>query len=168
MVPLLLYNYQTKSNKMANEQTGKKVKILFIEDENLLRSLFSELFLIDQEFQYDILSAMDLRTGLESAKRDHPDVVILDLVLPYDKMVASAKEDLSEKMGMAFLKEMKSNPDFKDVPIIVFSNMSDLEIKREVFTIGASGYMIKSETTPEKFLDIVKSALKEYLAKKGN
>lgn len=149
---------------MANKT---KVKVLFIEDENLLRSLFSELFLIDREYQYNILSAMDLKTGLDSAKKNKPDVIILDLILPYDKNLASAKEDLSEKMGLAFLKEMKSAPEFKDIPIIVFSNLSDLEVKRKVFTIGAEGYMIKSETTPEKFLEVIKSAIKGSFSKIG-
>lgn len=138
----------------------KKVKILFIEDENLLRSLFSELFVLDKEYSYEILSAMDLKSGLESLKTNKPDVVILDLILPYDKSIASAKEDLSEKMGLAFLKEVKGADEYKNTPIIIFSNLSDDETKKLAYNSGAYAYLVKAVTMPDKFTSIVKNALK--------
>lgn len=138
-----------------------KVKVLFVEDENLLRSLFSELFAVDEEYDYEILSAMDLKSGLESLKTNNPDVVVLDLILPYDKSVASAKEDLSEKMGLAFLKEVKGNEQHKNIPIIVFSNLSDIETQKLAHDGGAYAYLVKASTTPEQFTSVIKEALKK-------
>lgn len=137
----------------------KHVKILFVEDENLLRSLFSELFAIDDEYYYEILSAMDLKSGLENLKANKPDVVILDLILPYDKLIASSKEDLSEKMGLAFLKEVKGDEQYKNIPIIVFSNLSDIETKKLAHDAGAYAYLVKTSTMPEQFTSIIKDAL---------
>jgi len=136
----------------------KKIKVLFVEDENLLRSLFSELFAVDEEYTYEILSAMDLKSGLETLKTDKPDVVVLDLILPYDKSVSSSREDLSEKMGLAFLKEVKSAPETKEVPIIVFSNLSDIETKRLAHEAGAYNYLVKASTTPDQFTQVIKDA----------
>jgi DNA-binding NarL/FixJ family response regulator len=135
----------------------KNIKVLFIEDEDLLRSLFGEVFLLDEAFTYDVISAMDLKSGLEQAKSKNPDVIILDLILPYDKTTSANEEDLSEKMGLAFLKEMKNNENFKHVPVVVFSNMTDLEIRKQVMDAGAHDFLIKSETTPDKFLNTIKS-----------
>lgn len=142
---------------MANR---KQVKVLFVEDENLLRSLFSELFAVDEEYSYEILSAMDLKSGLESLKTNEPNVVVLDLILPYDKSVASANEDLSEKMGLAFLKEVKGNEHYKNIPVIVFSNLSDVETQNLARESGAYDYLVKADTVPEKFISVVKDALK--------
>jgi|SRR3989344_1467155 len=138
----------------------KQVKILFVEDENLLRSLFSELFAIDEEYSYEILSAMDLKSGLESLRANKPDVIVLDLILPYDKSVASSKDDLSEKMGLSFLKEVKDDEQYKDIPIIIFSNLNDAETKKLAHDGGAYAYLVKASTMPEQFTSIIKEALK--------
>lgn len=138
-----------------------KVKVLFVEDENLLRSLFSELFAVDEEYVYEILSAVDLKSGLENLRANKPDVVVLDLILPYDKSVASSREDLSEKMGLAFLKEAKSDEQYKHIPIIVFSNLSDIETKKLAHDAGAYTYLVKVSTTPEQFTSVIKEALKK-------
>jgi len=137
------------------------IKVLFVEDENLLRSLFSELFAIDEEYTYEVLSAMDLKSGLESLKTNKPDIVVLDLILPYDKSVASAEEDLSEKMGLAFLKEVKSDEQYKNIPIVVFSNLSDIETKKLAHDGGAYAYLVKASTTPEQFISVIKEAVKK-------
>jgi len=138
----------------------KQVKVLFVEDENLLRSLFSELFAVDEEYSYEILSAMDLKSGLETLKTNRPDVVVLDLILPYDKSVASSREDLSEKMGLAFLKEVKGDDQYKNIPVIVFSNLSDIETKKLAHDGGAYAYLVKASTMPEQFTSVIKDALK--------
>jgi CheY-like chemotaxis protein len=141
----------------------RNVKVLFIEDENLLRSLFSELFTIDKEYSYETLSAMDLKSGLERLKTDRPDIIVLDLILPYDKSATKDKGDLSEKMGLAFLKEAKSDKQYQNIPVIVFSNLNDLETKKSAYEAGAYAYLIKASTTPEQFITVLKEALKKTI-----
>jgi CheY-like chemotaxis protein len=142
----------------------KQIKVLFIEDEDLLRSLFGEVFLLDETIDYTVLSAMDLKSGLEQAKTESPDVIILDLILPYDKTTAGDEDDLSEKMGIAFLKQIKGEDKYKDTPVVVFSNMTDISIRKQVFESGANDFLIKSETTPEKFLEIIKKVTESPLS----
>lgn len=136
----------------------KPTTILFIEDEELLRSLFSEALNLDGERIYTIVSATDLKSGTEMLRTTTPDVIVLDLILPYDKTVNQG--DLSEKMGIALLKEIKQDPRLKSVPVIIFSNLGDEAIKRETLQAGAAEHLTKSETTPEKFLAIIKRLLK--------
>ena len=142
----------------------RQIRVLFIEDEDLLRSLFGEVFLLDETTDYNVLSAMDLKTGLEQARAEKPEVIILDLILPYDKTTSSDEEDLSEKMGIAFLKQIKNEIGYRDVPVVVFSNMTDLDIRKQVFEAGASEFLIKSETTPEKFLNVIKKVTERPLS----
>jgi len=134
-----------------------KVKILFVEDNDLLRSLFSELFSVDKDYDYETLSAADLKSGLE-ALSNRPNAVILDLILPYDKS-APTEAELNEKNGLSFLEEVKKDPNYKDIPIIVFSNLNDTEVQNKTRDLGACAYLVKSSTSPEKFMTVLKEKL---------
>lgn len=135
----------------------KSAKILFIEDDDLLRSLFSEALTLDTERTYTILSALDLKSGKEILQHAQPDIIVLDLILPYDK--TSNQNDLSEKMGLTLLKEIKQDSRLQSIPVIIFSNLGDESIKKETLKAGATEHLMKSETTPEKFLEIIKRLL---------
>ncbi|HDH31742.1 MAG TPA: response regulator [Candidatus Wolfebacteria bacterium] len=135
----------------------EKVKVLFIEDEDFLRSLFSEALSLDTTREYEVLKAQDLISGLDVAKISEPDVIILDLILPTNK--AAGNEDLSEERGFEFLKKIKTDPKLKDVPIVVFSNISEPNIKNRAMELGASEYLVKVETLPQKFVETLKKVI---------
>ncbi len=130
------------------------MKILFIEDEDLLRSLFSEAFNIDDEYTYALTGANDLQSGWLKLK-EMPHVVILDLMIPYKKETSSAA-DLREKLGLQLLKNIKNDPVVKNIPVIIFSNLNDTEIQKQALELGAAAYLVKSKTTPEQFLATIK------------
>lgn len=136
----------------------KKIKILFVEDENLLRSLFSEVLSLDTEFQYEQSSAASLESGLKAVETNKPDIVILDLILPLN-----GDKELSPERGMAFIEKVKNNSSLKDIPIIVFSNLDDAEAKKRAFNLGAVSYLVKSESLPQTFLATLKNTLKKSL-----
>jgi CheY-like chemotaxis protein len=136
----------------------RKVNILFIEDDNLLRTLFTELFNIDQDYEYESASAVDLKSARETLEGLKPSAIVLDLILPYDKS-SPDKPEVSEDMGFSFLAEIKQRPNFKDIPVIVFSNLNEVEAKERAKSLGAYAYLIKSVTTPDKFMEVLKKAL---------
>ena len=137
----------------------KKVKILFVEDENLLRSLFSDALSLDTEFQYEIASGASLTAGLKAVELNKPDVVILDLILPLEDGEAIP----SFERGITFIEKIKGDPSLKDIPIIVFSNLDDPETKKRAFDLGAESYLVKSESLPQTFLATIKNTLKKSL-----
>ncbi|MEK7555422.1 MAG: response regulator [Patescibacteria group bacterium] len=132
-------------------------KILFIEDEDFLRSLFSEALSLDTTRKYEILKAQDLISGLDVAKISKPDAIILDLVLPTNK--AAGNEDLSEERGFEFLEKIKSDSELKNIPIVVFSNLSEPNIKDRALKSGATEYLVKVETMPQEFLETIQKVL---------
>lgn len=133
------------------------IKILFIEDEDFLRSLFSEALSLDKTQKYEILKAQDLISGLEIAQSSEPNVIILDLILPTNK--AEGNEDLSEERGFEFLEKIKADPKLKNIPIIVFSNLSEPNIKDRALKLGAAEYLVKVETLPQKFVETLKKVI---------
>ncbi len=137
----------------------KKIKILFVEDENLLRSLFTDVLGLDTEFQYEVSSAGSLEGGLKEVETNKPNIVILDMILPLNDNDAVP----SPERGMAFIEKVKNNPSLKTIPIIVFSNLDDSETKKRAFDLGADSYLVKSESVPQSFL----ATLKKTLVKSG-
>ncbi|MEE8131812.1 MAG: response regulator [Candidatus Paceibacterota bacterium] len=135
----------------------EKVKVLFIEDEDFLRSLFSEALSLDTTRKYEVLKAQDLISGLDVVKISEPDVIILDLILPTNK--AAGSEDLSEERGFEFLKKIKADPKLKDIPVVVFSNLNEPGIKAKAMELGATEYLVKVETLPQKFVETLKKII---------
>ena len=135
----------------------KKIKILFIEDESLLQSLFSDVLSLDTEFQYEISGAGSLEAGLKAVETNRPNVVVLDMILPLDGEAIPSPE-----RGMTFIEKAKTNPSLKDIPIIVFSNLDDAETKKRAFDLGADSYLVKSESVPQTFLATLKKTLTKF------
>ena len=108
----------------------KKPKIAIIDDEkDLVETLKSFL----EERNFSVSTAYGGRDGLEIIKKEKPDMVILDVMMP-------------DMDGRDVLVELKKNEDTKKIPVIM------LTIRSEPFDIdygiqlGADGYLSKPYT----------------------
>lgn len=79
---------------------------------------------------YDVISAYDGQEALERAKRDKPDLIILDLMLP--------KMDGYKVCGL-----LKSDSRYAKIPIIMFTARAREEDEALGRELGAEGYIIK-------------------------
>ncbi len=105
-------------------------KILVIEDEQiLLRALNVEL--LSQGFE--VLSAKDGETGLRLVNEEKPELVLLDLILP-------------KMHGFEVLKEIKSNEDTREIPVIILSNLGQDSDMKKALELGAEDYFVKAST----------------------
>ncbi len=120
------------------------MKILIIEDEKILSEMYRLKFAKEG---YEVISAMDVREGMDLAKSEKPDLIILDILLP--------KEN-----GIKFLEERQGLKEIAGIPVIVLSNFDDPETKRKAFALGAVDYLIKSNYNPQDILDKINSYLK--------
>ena len=104
-----------------------KKRILLIEDEaDMVYALTLQL----EAVNYEILSATDGQTGLDMARKEKPDLIILDLMLP--------KMD-----GYKVCRMLKFDKKYKRIPIIMFTakvQERDLKLGHEV---GADAYITK-------------------------
>ena len=120
----------------------EKKKILLVEDEmDLMAALRQRL----EESDYDVITASDGAEGFESAKRDRPDLIILDLMLP--------KMDGYKVCGL-----LKKDSRYAKTPIIIFSargQESDIRLGREM---GADAYVTKP-FDPEALMEQVQKMI---------
>ena len=120
-------------------------KILFIEDESALQKTFGEI--LSQE-GYEVIPALDGQTGLEMAKTKKPDLILLDLILP-------------KVHGFDVLKQLKEDPETKEIPIIVLTNLEGIGDVDKAIELGATTYLVKAQYSLEEVVEKIKKALGE-------
>jgi CheY-like chemotaxis protein len=120
----------------------KKV-ILFIEDESALQRTFGDL--LSQE-GYQMISALDGEIGLRLAKEKKPDLILLDLILP-------------KIHGFEVLKKLKEDPQTKEIPVIVLTNLEGIGDVDKALELGATTYLVKANYTLEEVVEKIKKAL---------
>ena len=128
---------------MPNESQSKKV--LIVEDEQALLKTI-DLTIKDKGFQ--TLTALDGETASELIKKEKPDLVLLDILLP-------------RKGGMEVLREMRADEETKDIPVLLLTNLSDEESIAEGVQLGARGYFVKADLTLDEVADKVIEVLGE-------
>ncbi len=123
--------------------SDEKVKILLVEDEEMLANMYEVKF---SNEGFELLKASDGAEGLELAKTEKPDFVLLDIIMP--------KMD-----GFSVLAAMKENPELKDIPVLLLTNLGQDEDIEKGKNMGAVGYLVKANVTPADVVARVKTEL---------
>lgn len=111
-------------------------KILFVEDDVVLLEVLQR-FLIDAG--YEIAIAKDGVDALEKLKKEKPDLVLLDILLP-------------RLDGFEVLKAMKAEKETSDIPVIILSNYGSPEDIKKGLELGALKYLVKASIAPEEIV----------------
>ena len=105
-------------------------KILVVDDEEVVRR-FLRIYLTN--WGYEVKEAVDGEQALEELENDNFDLVICDIIMP-------------NKDGWQVLKEVKSNPKTKDIPVIVLTAKNEDSDMFKGYELGASYYLTKPFT----------------------
>ena len=127
------------------EKTAGKLnkKILIVEDDaNLCRALEEKFS--DEGFKVTV--AEDGKVGLSKALKEHPDVILLDIVLP-------------GMDGLTVLKKIRDDDWGKSAAVLMLSNLSYAEYQVEAVKSDVVDYLVKTDWSLEELLDKVKDTL---------
>jgi len=119
-----------------------KPTILVIEDNE--QNLYLMTFMLEKN-GYEVVQARDGREGIELATSVKPTLILLDIQLPVMD-------------GYAVAREIKSNPELADVPIVAVTSYAMAGDRERVLAAGCTGY-IEKPVNPDTFID----ELKEYM-----
>ena len=118
-------------------------KLLIVEDEVALQDALKKVFTGEG---YDVAQAFDGEEGIALAKEKHPDMILLDLVLP-------------KKHGFEVLEEIKKEEALKNTPVLILTNLEESEEVMKAIELGARGYLVKANYALTDVLAKVKDIL---------
>jgi DNA-binding response OmpR family regulator len=120
-----------------------KQKVVIVEDEALIREMYQ--FKLENE-GYEVKVADSSQAGLALIADFQPDIVLLDIMMPYETGDVTLKKLRATRFGKKLKVLLMTNTDMQNVP----SDISSLNVKY---------YVIKATMTPRQVADLVKEAL---------
>lgn len=118
-------------------------KILVAEDDKLISHSLCEAL---QQNGFEPTPAYDGEEAVAKAKEVKPDIMLLDIMMP--------KLD-----GISVLWELKANPETSGTPVIVLTNIGDVETISKIVEAGAVDYLLKSDQSVDDIIQKVKDVL---------
>jgi CheY-like chemotaxis protein len=118
-------------------------KILIIEDDAFMARMYVKIFALE-DFQVELASNGE--EGLIKARQLKPAVVLLDIMMP-------------KMNGFQVLEAMKTDPETKDIPVIMLTNLAGDQDIEEAMQKGAAKYVVKSNYTPRQIIEMVKKVI---------
>lgn len=111
-------------------------KVLIIEDDDFLQGLEATKI---KNSGFEVISAQTGEDAMKKILEPNINIILLDLLLP-------------NFSGFEILKKIKSTDTTKNIPVIVFSNMSEAEDVKKATQLGANKFMIKSNFSLDELL----------------
>lgn len=121
-----------------------KKKILVVEDDKMIGAMYKTKL---ESSGFEAIWTENGAVGLETAKKELPDMVLLDIILP-------------QLDGFSVLAELKNDSKTKGIPVIILTNLGTEEDIEKGNKLGAVDYIVKANLTPTEVIDKVNQHLK--------
>jgi DNA-binding response OmpR family regulator len=116
-----------------------KKTILVVEDDKFLVNIYRIKF---TEKNFEVIVAMDGVEAINELQKKIPDIILLDLLMP-------------KKDGFEVLTELKKKIEWKDIPVVVATNLGQSEDIKRALAMGANNYFVKSNVRIDEVVDTV-------------
>ena len=122
-----------------------KQKVLIIEDDDAIATMYTMKLELSK---FDVMRAPNGHVGLELIDSFHPDIVLLDLMMPV-------------MSGVETLEHLKDNDQLnKDFKLLILSNMGDMDTAEKIKEFGVHDFIIKADSSPTQVVVKVQQLLK--------
>jgi CheY-like chemotaxis protein len=118
-------------------------RVLIIDDEETIQTVVQ--FGIRLAVGWDVITASSGPTGIDTAKTEHPDVILLDVMMP-------------EMDGISTFKILQAHPETEQIPVIFLTAKAQAAERRQFNDLGVSGVITKpfnSLDLPEQIAKIL-------------
>ncbi|MDD5581881.1 MAG: response regulator [Candidatus Marinimicrobia bacterium] len=124
------------------------MKILVVDDEENIRKLVQYNLVLDG---HEVILAEDGKEGLEKARQEMPDLILLDIMMP-------------EMDGLEVCSRLKKDPEMRDIPIFMLSAKGQMKDLEDAFEAGADNYITKPFDV-DKLSEIIQFKMKKLQEK---
>lgn len=125
------------------KNADKPVKILLVEDDSFLSSVYATKFELEG---FTVLHASDGEQGLKITEKNMPDIILLDILMP--------KMD-----GFEMLHRLKLDSKLMQIPVVMLTNLGQKEDVERCLKGGAVDYLIKAHFVPGEAVNKVRKIL---------
>ncbi len=116
-----------------------KKRVLIVEDDFYIRSLYT----LELEYtDFKVLEADDTSQARNILASEEIDFIILDVMLPGER-------------GSDFLEWLKNQEAYKNIPVIMLTNVGEEETVKKCLALGAKSYLLKSHVSPKEVAEKV-------------
>jgi putative two-component system response regulator len=122
-------------------EADRRTRLLIVDDEPINIHILSGIL----EEDYDLRAAVNGKQAIAVAKKQLPDLILLDMVM-------------AEMDGIAVCEALKADESTKDIPVIFVTSMGDPEHEERGFKAGAVDYISKPVSPP-----VVKARVKIHI-----
>jgi len=123
----------------------EKKEVLIVEDDNFVAEVY---FAKLTEMGYEAILAQNGEEGIAALKKHKIDLILLDILMPIMN-------------GVEMLEEIKKSDDWKNIPVILLTNVGEKESIQKVRDMGVKNYLIKSHFTPAEVIEKIESVFKK-------
>ncbi len=119
------------------------IKILIVEDETSIRSMFAYKLRLED---FQVYEAEDGQQGLKVAKKENPDLILLDLKMPV-------------MSGDKMLEKLRETDWGASIRVIILTNINKSEAPSSLRFLDVERYVLKAHSTPAQVVEVVKDVL---------
>lgn len=132
-----------KESPVTPPQIVRKT-VLVVDDEQFIRESYQDLLTSEG---YNVITANHGQAAVTLAAQYIPDLILLDIMMPVMD-------------GMRALAFLQSDPKTSHIPVIILTNAGSVGNMEKARNNFAHKFLIKSNTSPEQVIEIVKDTLK--------
>lgn len=121
-------------------------KILVVEDDNFLASAYRVKL---TKAGFEVKNALDGEEAIDILQSYTPDLILLDIVMP-------------RKDGFATLSEIKANDKWKNIPVILASNLGQKEDIDKGMRLGATEFFIKTDFSLNNLIEKINTIIQNH------
>lgn len=134
---------------MSNETSKIPKQILVVEDDNTLREILRDNLTNEG---YKVLEAKTGKEGQDLALSGHPDLILLDIILP-------------DVDGISVLKTIRADEAWgKQAKVVMLTNLSDNQSVTSALDLGAHNFLVKSDWKIKDITKLIHDELKDWPA----
>lgn len=112
-------------------------KVLIVEDDTYLANAYRVKL---TKAGFEVKNAFDGQEAIDILQTYTPDIILLDIVMP-------------KKDGFTTLEEIKANEKWKNIPVILASNLGQREDKEKGISLGAVEFFTKTDFTLNNLIE---------------
>lgn len=117
--------------------------LLIVEDDPLMNRMYQKIFKFEK---YDVDTAINGQEGLDKARSVKPTLILLDVMMPVMN-------------GMQVLEKLKADPETKNIPVVMLTNLAGEKDAETAMMKGAVKYIVKSQFEPKQVVNMVKEII---------